>query len=187
MMTMRTALCASAFAFAATAANAEGAGMPQLDPTWFGNQLFWLAISFALLFVLVSRFVVPSVSGVLASRANAIDGAIREAERAKLEAESTRGSANSENQSARARAAELMAQAQAENSRDAAEALAKLDHDLAKRASHAAAVLEDAVAKAASNIDLSAQSLATTMTETLLGKASSSDANAPKLKLAVKR
>lgn len=187
MMALRTILVSAPFALAASVANAEGAGLPQLDATWFGNQLFWLAVSFAILFTFISRFVVPVISGVLATRDDAISGAIREAERAKHEAESTRGSATSESQIARTRAAELMAKVQAENSRDAAEAIAKLDHDLARRASQAAAVLDDAVAKAAADVEASAKSLAATITQKLLGTSIDSEANAPKLKLAVKR
>src|SRR4051812_3513897 len=92
---------------------------PQMDVSWFPNQLLWLAVSFLLMFILVSRFIVPVVSGVLDTRENAINDAIAEAERAKAEAEATRGSATSESNSARMKAAEVMAAAQGENSKDA--------------------------------------------------------------------
>jgi hypothetical protein len=39
--------------FAASSAFAADAGIPQMDQTWFANQLFWLAISFTLLFIVV--------------------------------------------------------------------------------------------------------------------------------------
>ena len=176
-----------AMALAMTASAAHASSLPQMDVSTFPNQLLWLAVSFVLLFIAVSAFIAPSVKQVLDTRENAINDAIRDAERAKQQAESTRGNANSEAHAARAKAAELMAQAQAANNKDAAEALNKLDHDLAKRASHAHAVLEDAIAKANANIDASVQSLAEAITEKLLGKSAADEATGPKLKLAVKR
>lgn len=170
-------------ALAMTASAAHASSLPQMDATTFPNQLLWLAVSFVLLFVAVSTFIGPSIKQVLTTRENAINDAIRDAERAKLQAESTRGSANSEANAARAKAAELMGQAQAANNADAAEALQKLDHDLAKRASHAAAVLDDAVAKANANIDVSVEALAQAITEKLLGSSADADTG-PKLKLA---
>ncbi len=171
---------------AASAAHAEGE-IPQMDQTWYPNQLLWLAVSFLLMFVLVSKFIAPVVSGVLKTRESAINDAIREAERAKAEAESTRGAATSESQSARMKAAEYMAAAQAENSKAAAEAMAKLDNEISRKAGHAAAILEDAVTKAQNGIDEAAQSLAAAMTAALLGDKPQAAADAPKLKLAVKR
>ena len=178
------ALCA---ATAASPAVAAEVGLPQLDPTWFGNQLFWLAISFGALFVFVSRFIVPGVSGVLKTRESAINDAIAEAVRAKALAEATHGNAASDSQIARTKAAELMAAAQAENSKEAAAALQKLDHELERKAGHAEAVLDAAVLKAQGNIEEASQSLAEAITAALLGSHEMADANAPKLKLAVKR
>ena len=174
-------------ALAMTASAAHASSLPQMDVSTFPNQLLWLAVSFVLLFIAVSAFIAPSINAVLTTRENAINDAIRDAERAKQQAESTRGNANSEAHAARAKAAELMAHAVAANNKDAAEALNKLDHDLAKRASHAHAVLEDAIAKANANIDASVQSLAEAITEKLLGKSAADEATGPKLKLAVKR
>jgi F-type H+-transporting ATPase subunit b len=159
------------------------ASMPQMDPTWFANQLLWLAISFGALYACVSLFIAPSIKAVLDTRENAISDAIAEAERAKRAAESTRSDTGSSSQSARVKAAEMMAKAQAENNAEAAQAIAKLDHELARRADHAAAVLEDSVKKAAAGIDEAAKSLAETMAAKLLGNAPSHMAE-PKLKLA---
>ncbi len=173
------------YAFSALAAE-EAEGPPQMDPTWYPNQLLWLAISFALLFIVVSRFVVPVVSRVLDEREHAIKEAIADAEHAKYEAETARGSAMGENRSARMKAAEIMANAQAENSKDAAAAFDKLDRELERKAGNAAAILEDAVSKAQSGIEEAAQSLGVAMTKALLGTAQTPEASAPKLKLAVK-
>ncbi|MBX9726766.1 MAG: hypothetical protein K2X09_05830, partial [Rickettsiales bacterium] len=164
---------------------AADGGIPQMDPTWFANQLFWLAISFSLLFIVVSRVIAPSIHTVLHTRESAIRDAIAEAEFAQSEAESTRGAATSVTQSARAKAAEIMAAAQAENSRDAAKEMAKLDHELERKAGHAQAVLSDALKHAQSGVDAASESLAEAMVAQLLEQPSLTSApDAPALKLA---
>ena len=35
-------------------------GLPQLDPTTFASQLFWLVVSFVLLYVVISRIAAPA-------------------------------------------------------------------------------------------------------------------------------
>lgn len=170
--------------FAANAAMAKGAGVPQMDQTWYANQLFWLAISFSLLFMVVSQVIAPSIHSVLQRRETEITNAVAEAEFARSEAQATQGVAAQTGQSARAQAAELMAQAQAEASRDAASELAKLDHELERKASHADAVLEDALAKAHAGVDAAAQQLAEAIAAQLLGFPAGQSVDGPKLKLA---
>lgn len=163
--------------------SAHASRLPQMDPTWHANQLLWLAVSFGVLYACVSLFIAPAIKAVLTTRETAINDAIAEAERAKHAAESTRSDTGNSGQSARIKAAEIMAKAQAENNADAAHAIAKLDHDLARRADHAAAVLEDSVKKASASIDEAAQSLARTMATKLLAHAPHDEAT-PNLKLA---
>lgn len=52
---------------------AESAGgLPQFDPTYFPSQLFWLALFFVLLYLLLDRILLPRVGGVIEARADAI-------------------------------------------------------------------------------------------------------------------
>lgn len=143
-------------------------GIPQMDQTWYPNQLLWLAVSFALLYAAVSLFIAPRISAILATRETAIAEAIREAEEARSAAESISSNATSANRNSRIRAAEIMAQLQADSARDTAQAIAKLDHDLARKAAHARSVLDDVMKKAEAGIDHAAQDLAQAMTEKLL-------------------
>lgn len=57
--------------------------MPQLNFTDFPPQLIWLAIVFIGLYVLMSRWLVPSIGSVVDARSGRIEGDIAEAKRLK--------------------------------------------------------------------------------------------------------
>lgn len=165
----------AATAAPAAMAAAEEGQIPQMDMTWYPNQLLWLAVSFVVLYALVSRVIAPRIGQVLTTREQAIKNAIHEAEIAKRVAESTKGDYESNSTNSRTKAAELMATAQAQTSAEAAEAFAKLDTELNKKAQHAQARLDDAVAKARSGMEAATVSLASAMAEKLLGHAVSDE------------
>lgn len=61
--------------------------MPQFDPTWYASQIFWVLVTFNVLFFVVSRFVAPKIATTLDARKNKIDGDLKAAEHFKTEAE----------------------------------------------------------------------------------------------------
>jgi F-type H+-transporting ATPase subunit b len=61
--------------------------MPQFDPNVFAPQIIWLAISFAVLYVLMSRIALPRITEVLEKRQTRIEGSLERAEILKSEAE----------------------------------------------------------------------------------------------------
>ena len=74
--------------FLASAVNAaEKAGMPQLDTKFWFSQFFWLTITFSVLFVLLSRFILPKISANLETRKSAILENITAAEKKREESE----------------------------------------------------------------------------------------------------
>ena len=161
------------FLFAAmllTAGVAHAGSVPQMDVTWYPGQLLWLGISFALLYLLVSCFISPTIGGVLKAREVAIANAIREAETAKQTTEATRSASTATGQHARLEISEMLLAAQTEQAKDAAAATAKLDHHLAHKAEQATTRIAVARANAERSLEAATLALAGAMVEKLLGR-----------------
>lgn len=60
---------------------------PPLDPGTFVPQLFWLALSFGLLYLLLKRFALPRVGEVIEERRERIQRDLQKAEELKVETE----------------------------------------------------------------------------------------------------
>ena len=48
------------------------AGMPQLDPTYWASQAFWLILIFTILYISISKFYLPKIKNNLENRENKI-------------------------------------------------------------------------------------------------------------------
>jgi F-type H+-transporting ATPase subunit b len=73
------------------AAVVEGeAKLPQLDIQTYPSQIFWLIVSFIVLYFLVSKFAVPRISDVLEERQERITDDLDKAETLKKESEQVR-------------------------------------------------------------------------------------------------
>lgn len=51
-------------------------GLPQLDTTFYPSQLFWLAITFVILYLLMARVALPKVNRTLSKRREVIEADI---------------------------------------------------------------------------------------------------------------
>jgi len=85
--------------------------MPQLDPTFFASQLFWLAITFVALYVVLSRFILPPLQEIIARRLQTVEGDISLAQSLKTQAEQARLDYERTMADARNRAQALMLEA----------------------------------------------------------------------------
>lgn len=111
--------------------------MPQLDPTWFASQLFWLAIFITVLYVALSRAILPGLMGIIELRQETRGRDIGEAQALKEQAEKAREEYETALADARARSQALLAEAEKAN-RDAAEkAGAELNRTLSKQVAEA--------------------------------------------------
>ena len=66
---------------------AESGGMPQLDPEFWISQIFWLTITFGILFLTLSKLILPKISANLESRKLQISDNIEAADRQRKESE----------------------------------------------------------------------------------------------------
>ena len=75
------------FLFLMEAFAAESSGMPQLNPEFWISQIFWLTITFGILYVVLSKFILPKISANLEIRKSQILDNIEVAEKQREESE----------------------------------------------------------------------------------------------------
>ncbi len=66
---------------------AESGGMPQLDPEFWVSQIFWLVITFGILFLVLSKLILPKISDNLETRKSQILDNLELAEKQRKESE----------------------------------------------------------------------------------------------------
>lgn len=64
-------------------ASEHGRGFPPFDSQTFASQLFWLALAFIALYLLMSRIALPRIGSILDARRQRIEGDLAEAQRYK--------------------------------------------------------------------------------------------------------
>lgn len=65
----------------------QSAGLPQMDISTFPSQIFWLIVTFSILYVFMWKFVIPKLRITIEERRDKISNDINEAEKLKSEAE----------------------------------------------------------------------------------------------------
>ena len=67
---------------------AENGGMPQLNPEFWISQIFWLTLTFGILYVVLSKLILPKISANLELRKSQIQENIEVAEKKRESSES---------------------------------------------------------------------------------------------------
>jgi F-type H+-transporting ATPase subunit b len=129
---------------AATQQQEKSGGMPQLEFGDFAPQLIWLAISFVLLLILMSKVAMPRVASAIEQRETRIKGDLDRAERVKVEADTALAAYQKTIADARAKAQSELRQTQAEIAAETAKREAAFGQQLAQRTKAA----EDGIAQA---------------------------------------
>ncbi|MDB9923019.1 F0F1 ATP synthase subunit B [Candidatus Pelagibacter sp.] len=75
------------FLFSKEAFSAESGGMPQLNPEFWVSQIFWLTLTFGILYVVLSKLILPKISNNLESRKSQILENIEAAEKQREDSE----------------------------------------------------------------------------------------------------
>ena len=66
---------------------AESGGMPQLDPEFWFSQIFWLVITFGILYFVLSKLILPKISDNLETRKSQVLDNLELAEKQRNESE----------------------------------------------------------------------------------------------------
>jgi F-type H+-transporting ATPase subunit b len=196
-MTSRlTALCrpaalagAALLVQALPAVAAEGGssgGMPQLDPAVFLPQLFWLLVTFVGLYLVMSKVALPRVNEVFDARATRIASDLDRAAALKAEAEAAMQAYEKAQSEARAKAADLVRQAEQAMAAQTASRQAQLGRELGDRLKTAESRIATAKNAALGNLTQMSGEVARAAVERLIGE-SVSPADAERAAAAVAR
>jgi F-type H+-transporting ATPase subunit b len=166
---------------AAAPEHEQSGGMPQLDFADFPPQLIWLAITFVLLLILMSRVALPRVAGAIEQRDARIKGDLDRAERVKVDADAALAAYQKTMAEARAKAQAELRQAQAAVAAETAQRESAFAQQLAQRTK----VAEDGIAAAKTRAVADLRGLGAEVTGNVLRKVAGLSPPAAQIQAAV--
>ena len=143
--------------------------MPQLNTAHFATQLFWLALTFIPLFLILWKVALPKVGAVLAARAARIAGDLETAARLRDEAKEALERYEATLKEAHERARESLHATARALAAENAKRHAELAHELGERIAAAEARIGAARDAALANVESVAGEAALAATERLIG------------------
>ncbi|HBN31240.1 MAG: F0F1 ATP synthase subunit B' [Rhodobacterales bacterium] len=108
-------------------------GMPQLNFDWYANQIFWLAVTLVIIYLILSRVALPRIASVLAERHSAIANDLERAEALKQKAVEAEEAYNKALADARAEAGQIVAAAKQDIQKDLDVAISHADAEIAAK------------------------------------------------------
>ena len=118
---------------AAEVAAGAAPGMPQLDASTFGNQIFWLVLTLLAIYFVLSRVALPRIAAILAERQGTITNDIAAAEDLKAKAEAAEAAYDKALADARAEAQRIAGETRAAIQSDLDVAIEKADAEIAAK------------------------------------------------------
>ena len=149
---------------------AEG-GLPQLNPVSYPTQVFWLVVTFAVLFLLMWKVALPRVSETLANRQQKLSGDLQKAADLREEAEKAQADLEEALAAARAEAQAVLRKASEEIAAEQAKRLEAFDADMAVKAEEAEKRISAARETALKSVKDVANEVALAAVEKLAGDA----------------
>jgi F-type H+-transporting ATPase subunit b len=147
--------------------------MPQLDPSSFISQLFWLVITFGLLYVVLSKVTLPQISRVLQNRQTRITTDVDKAESMRKEAEKVRAEYEAALSETRAKSMVAIMTAKAKAEEEAARKRDELDKVIQKKLSDADKKMQELHQKVMADLEPMAEDLAMLVVKQVTGKGTS--------------
>ena len=138
---------------AATSAGDHAAGMPQIDPSSYPNQIIWLLIALVAIYFILSRVALPRIGAVLAERQGTITNDVAAAEELKLKAAEAEKAYDKALADARAESGRIAAETRAEIQGELDEAIARADAEIAEKSAGSEARINEIRAGAMQSVD----------------------------------
>lgn len=149
---------------------ADAGAFPPFDPQYFAGQIFWLLISFGLLYFLLARVFLPRIGQTLEERSNRIADDLDTASRMQADAEAASQAYDRSLADARAKAHNVAETTRQSVDAEIAEEIAAADAASAKQADAAEERIRSIRNAALSNIDSIATDVAQAAVEAVSGK-----------------
>lgn len=122
---------------------ASSGGMPQLDFSTWGNQIFWLVITLVVIYFVLSRVALPRIAAILAERQGTITSDLAAAEDLKAKAQEAEAAYEKALVDARAEAHRIVAEAKAEIQSDLDAAIVKADAEISAKSAESEKAISD--------------------------------------------
>lgn len=151
---------------AEVAKDAEKAAFPPFDPWHFPSQIFWLVVLFGTLYIVLSRFILPSIGNTLERRESTIASDLDEAARLNEEAVDAQKAVEVSIAKAHAKARETADKARAKIDKDIASETTKVDAEVDKKLEEAETRISALRADAMQNVE----SIAGDAANSIIGK-----------------
>ena len=143
--------------------------MPQLDPTSFPSQIFWLVVTFLFLWWLMAKVALPKVGLVLEERQKKINDSLDLAENLRIEAGSELDAYETAISKAHDEARKVINDANQEGTQASANQLAEMRISLTNQIAEVEAEIESVKEKALMDISQSAREVAISTLDNLVG------------------
>ena len=145
-------------------------GLPQFDPSWWPGQIVWVLIIFAVLYVALSKVLLPRVGGAIENRAKVIADDIADARALRDEAQAQAVEADLQTKAARAQAQKTASDAKAAAAAEVAKRDAEQEAELNAKLETAELEIRVSRDKAMANVSTIAVETAQAITARLTGK-----------------
>lgn len=142
---------------------------PPFDPTYFPSQLFWLAISFIVLYIALDRFILPKIKMTIEDRKDRIADDLDAAAQAKADAEAAGEAYEQSLAEARTKAHGIAADTRKALDAELAKEAAEVEAELAAKQEAAETSIRDAKAKAQAEVRGIAAAATATAVQALAG------------------
>ena len=143
--------------------------MPQLDLSTWPSQIFWLAITFFALYLVISRIAIPRTGGVIEQRKSTINSDIAAAQRLKADVDGTIKSYEAALADSRAKSQAIVLQNRAELNAEIEAERSKLGAAIDLKSAEAAKLIATAKANALTGVEAVAADIAADIVNELVG------------------